>query len=133
MRNYRFQGDKLMDHSSRNTPLILTPLVVNIVIISAILVRVGYLYNKSMNAYSWILGTAIMALLCAIALYAFIGGYVSIKSNKKLYKRALICAASIHITSLTIIAVVMIDYEIFLGLISSMATTAISFVSLITE
>lgn len=76
MRNYRFQGDKLMDHSSRNTPLILTPLVVNIVIISAILVRIGYLYNKSMNAYSWILGTAIMALLCAIALYAFIGGYV---------------------------------------------------------
>lgn len=129
MRNYRFQGDKLMDHSSRNTPLILTPLVVNIVIISAILVRIGYLYNKSMNTYSWILGTAIMALLCAIALYAFIGGYVLIKS-KKFYKRALICAASIHITSLTIIAVVMIDYEIFLGLISSMATTAISFVSL---
>ncbi|MEM0232059.1 MAG: hypothetical protein QXY96_02110 [Candidatus Methanomethylicaceae archaeon] len=103
------------------TAFIVSLLVVNIIIISGIVVRIGHLYKAGIYTYyDWIIGTIIIILICVVILHAFTG-YAMIAS-KKLYKWVLISTTTAQVL-LIVVTAIMMDPIIFMGLVASVTTT----------
>ncbi|MEM0000603.1 MAG: hypothetical protein QXP03_03825 [Desulfurococcaceae archaeon] len=104
------------------SPLVIPLLAVNTVIISGIVVRIGHLYRAgTYTHYDWVVGVAIITLMCITALHAF-AGYAVIAS-KKLYRGVLAGATTAQVASLIVVTAMMADPVILMGLAASVATT----------
>lgn len=104
-----------------------TLLVVNTMIASGIIVRTGHLYRLSANSYApynWILGTAIIVLMCITALHAFTG--YAVITGKKLHRQVITVATIAQIAPIAAVTAVITDPAILAGLVSSVATAIVT-------